>query len=144
MTTPDEFLQFAKEMGLGQIQSSNTPPPSPSSTTSNKTESATGLLVLNNLCRLIEQIHQLKLENDRLRAQVALNDRFDLYDHHSSTKSPSEIRRTKQKSLFSSSSVVDEEKGVTLSPTNSIKLKYPYKHRTQKGFFFYKTKFFHV
>ena len=132
MTTPDEFLQFAKEMGLGQVSTVNTPPPSPGSANS-KAESTTGLLVLNNLCRLIEQIHQLKLENDRLRAQVALNDRFDLYDPHSSTKSPSEIRRTKKKSIFSSSSVADEEKGITLSPTNSIKLKYPYAHRTQKG-----------
>lgn len=91
-TTPNEFLQFAKEMGLEQIKTT--------SLTNTNGYSLTGLSVLNNLCYLIEQIHQLKTENDRLRAHLDLVNHVDKF-------------------LFKTT----EDKSLTLSPSNSLKIK---------------------
>ena len=93
--TPNEFLQFAKELGLER---------EPSPPTLVRTESAalTGLAVLNNLCHLIEHLHTLKAENDRLRAHLEL---------------------VKHVETFLSRSREAEEKDVGLSPSNSWKLK---------------------
>ena len=94
--TPNEFLQFAKELGLER----ELPPPP---TTLMRTESAalTGLAVLNNLCHLIEHLHTLKAENARLRAHLEL---------------------VKHVEKFLSRSREADEKNVRLSPSNSWKL----------------------
>ncbi len=91
-TTPNEFLQFAKEMGLEQIKST--------SLSNNNGYTSTGLSVLNNLCHLIEQIHTLKAENDRLRAHLELVNHVEKYFLK-----------------------FDEEKSSTLSPSNSLEIK---------------------
>ena len=64
-TTPDEFLQFAKDLGLEEMKTIN-------NIQNNNGYTQTGLSVLNNLCHLIEQIHRLRMENDRLRAHLDL------------------------------------------------------------------------
>ena len=69
-TTPSEFMAFAKDMGLERL-----PPitdPSPSS-------NLTGLAVLNNICHLIEHLHALKVENNRLRAHLDLVNDVDRF-----------------------------------------------------------------
>lgn len=91
-TTPNEFLQFATTMGLEQIKSTTL--------TNNNGYSLTGLSVLNNLCHLIEQIHQLKAENDRLRAHLDLVNHVDKF-----------LSKT------------TEDQSLTLSPSNSLKIK---------------------
>jgi hypothetical protein len=101
-TTPNEFLQFAKDMGLEQMKST-------SLTNNNYGYSLTGLSVLNNLCHLIEQIHTLKAENDRLRAHL------DLLKHVDKFLLKKEDNKTRQ--------VYDEEESLTLSPSNSLKIK---------------------
>jgi regulator of replication initiation timing len=101
-TTPNEFLQFAKDMGFEQMKST-------SLTNNNHGYSLTGLSVLNNLCHLIEQIHTLKAENDRLRAHL------DLLKHVDKFLLKKEDNKTRQ--------VYDEEESLTLSPSNSLKIK---------------------
>jgi len=103
-TTPDEFLQFAREMGLEQIKSTSLP-----NNNNNNGYTLTGLSVLNNLCHLIEQIHTLKIENDRLRAHL------ELANHVNKILSKSD----EKKSLH----VYDGEKSLTPSPSNSLKIK---------------------
>ena len=100
-TTPNEFLQFAKEMGLDQMKS----------TTGTNTNgySSTGLSVLNNLCYLIEQMHNLKAENDHLRAHLELTKQVNKFS----------MKHEEKKS----NSINDEEKSSTLSPSNSLKIK---------------------
>jgi hypothetical protein len=95
MTTPEEFLQFAEQHGLDVL-------PSTSIVTDSTTSNSTGLVVLNNICHLIEQLHTLKLENHRLRAQL------DLVNH---------VEK------FLSKSSDDEEKLSTFSPANSMSYK---------------------
>ena len=127
MTTPDEFLRFAKEMGLGQ--------PSSPSTQTNTNGTMTGLAVLQNLCRLIEQIHQLRTENDRLRAQVVLVNQLEHFHDHGSLKIRQEGRREKNKFILSPTSMPDEDKANALSHSNSLKSKHRFLNRTPKGQF---------
>lgn len=124
MITPDEFLQFAKEMGLGQTRTPST---------QTNADASTGLAVLQNLCRLVEQIHQLKAENGRLRAQVVLVNHSEQFHDHGSLKIRHETRREKNKLVLSSSSVPDEDKSTNLSPSNSFKIKHRFLNRTPKG-----------
>jgi regulator of replication initiation timing len=100
-TTPNEFLQFAREMGLEQIKST--------SLSNNNGYTTTGLSVLNNLCHLIEQIHTLKIENDRLRAHLELVNHVEKYF----------LKINEKKPIHG----YDEEKSSTLSPSNSLKIK---------------------
>ena len=102
MTTPDEFLQFAQNMGLGQV-----------SRTTTSESSNIGLSVLKNLCRLIEQIHQLKHENDRLRAQLALVNHIELFSEHHP--------------------ILDEDKTIDSPTKDLLKLKQSSSRRTGKG-----------
>lgn len=92
MTTADEFLQFAQELGLGQVNNATEIDTKP-----------TGLTVLKNLCLLIEQIHELKNENDRLRSQLALANELDSIS-------------SRRKRLNSSNSMLDEERILVSSP----------------------------
>ncbi len=134
MTTPNEFLQFAEEMGLGRIKSTSS---SPSPLISNNDGyTTTGLSVLNNLCRLIEQIHQLKAENNRLRAQLDLVDHVDKFQQRFISNNNNENKKEKHQQLISSTSNHDEEKSDTLSPTNSLKLTRSSSNRARKGKFF--------
>jgi hypothetical protein len=112
MTTPEEFLRFAKTMGFDQTDLS---------TANGKTNrhSTMGLAVLNNLCRLVEQIHQLKEENHRLRAQVAIVQPFD----PASIKMSYDERPEKKKATVSRGSIRGHERPSSLSPSNSLKLK---------------------
>ncbi|CAF1352487.1 unnamed protein product, partial [Adineta ricciae] len=113
MTTPDEFLQFAKEMGLGRIQST------PMQTLANYHEqSTTGLCVLNNLCCLIEQIRQLKAENNRLRAHFEIDRQLNKFRQSLISKENSEDK----KDVLPSKTLSNEEKTSTLPVTNSLKL----------------------
>jgi hypothetical protein len=57
-------------MGLRESPSVDMSSPSSVSTNISNGYALSGLSVLNNLCRLIEQIHRLKAENDRLRAHL--------------------------------------------------------------------------
>ncbi len=100
-TTPNEILQFAREMGLEQIKST--------SLSNNNGYTTTGLSVLNNLCHLIEQIHTLKVENDHLRAHLELIQHIDKFSS----------KHEERKDI----SIYDEEKSSTLSPSNSLKIK---------------------
>lgn len=145
MTTPNEFLQFAKELGLGRIKSSPPlPPPQtsssspPRSLSNNDTYTTTGLSVLNNLCRLIEQIHELKAENNRLRAHLDLVEHVEKFQQHFLTKTSNENPKEIHKLMTGSTSTHDEERSETLSPTNSLKLKRIFSHREpkSKSFFF--------
>ncbi|CAF0886920.1 unnamed protein product [Adineta steineri] len=129
MTTPNEFLQFAKQMGLGRTKSPSSSSSSPSrliSNTNNYTTTATtmttGLCVLNNLCCLIEQIHQLKAENDHLRAHIELNDHISKFQQRISLKENSTDQKEKR-----------EDRSKTLSPSNSFKIKQSKSNREQKG-----------
>ena len=124
MITPDEFLQFAKELGLGQARTPST---------ETNADATTGLAVLQNLCRLVEQIHQLKKENGRLRAQGILVNHLEHFHDHGSLKIRHETRREKNKLVLSSSSVPDEDKSTNLSPSNSFKIKHRFLNRTHKG-----------
>lgn len=121
MTTPDEFLRFAKEMGLGRIHSTSSSSPSPSRSISNQDGyTTTGLAVLNNLCRLIEQIHQLKVENHHLRAHLELVDHIDRFQQRFINRNHFE---NDQQQIFTKISSNEREKLDTLSPTNSLKIK---------------------
>jgi regulator of replication initiation timing len=100
-TTPNEFLQFAKDLGLDQMKTT--------SETNTNGYSLTGLSVLNNLCHLIEQIHTLKVENDHLRAHLELIQHMDKFSS----------KHEERKDI----SIYDEEKSSTLSPSNSLKIK---------------------
>jgi len=137
MTTPNEFLQFAKEMGLGRIKSTSLSSSSPlRSISNNDSYTTTGLFVLNNLCRLIEQIHELKAENNRLRAHIDLIDHVDKFQQRFLSKENNEIKKEKHKPLISSKSFQDEEKSDTLSPSDSLKIKRSTSNRERKGKFF--------
>ena len=72
----------------------------PRTSLTNNVYSLTGLSVLNNLCHLIEQIHTLKTENDRLRAHLEL------------------IKHMEKFSLKN-----EEKKTSGLSPSNSWKMR---------------------
>jgi hypothetical protein len=134
MTTPNEFLQFAKEMGLGRIKSTSLSSSSPlRSISNNDSYTTTGLFVLNNLCRLIEQIHELKAENNRLRAHIDLIDHVDKFQQRFLSKENNEIKKEKYKPLISSKSLQDEEKSDTLSPSDSLKIKRSTSNRERKG-----------
>ena len=93
-TTPNEFLQFAKDLGLDEMKTIND-----NTKNNNNGYNQTGLFVLNNLCHLIEQIHRLKTENDRLRAHIELTKHVE--------------------KIFSK----NDEKTFTISPSNSLKVK---------------------
>ena len=98
-TTPNEFLRFAQEMTLERNSHSNSE--------ENSSPNQTGLLVLKNICHLIEDFHSLKVENHRLRAHL------DLIDHVN--------RFCSKSSLHQSEQFDDGEKSSTLSPSNSFK-----------------------
>ncbi|CAF0769244.1 unnamed protein product [Adineta ricciae] len=124
-TTPQEFLQFAKDMGLDYqkslLQTS-------SSSVSNDGYSLTGLSVLNNLCHLIEQIHSLKAENNHLRAHLDLVNHVEKFLYKNGGDSKLNHQNNK-KYLHSAipihhgDGIGDEEKSFTLSPSNSLKIK---------------------
>ncbi|CAF4667829.1 unnamed protein product [Rotaria sp. Silwood1] len=135
MTTPNEFLQFANEMGLGRMKStSSSSSSSPTPLVSpNNGYTTTGLCVLNNLCRLIEQIHQLKSENNRLRAHLELVNHVELFQQRFILKDNNENKQEKTESIMSSTSINDEEKFHTLSPTNSLKYQSWLSMRERKG-----------
>ena len=124
-TTPQEFLQFAKDMGLDyqksllQISSSSV---------SNDGYSLTGLSVLNNLCHLIEQIHSLKAENNHLRAHLDLVNHVEKFLYKN--RDDSKLNHQNNKKYLHSTipthygdGIGDEEKSFTLSPSNSLKIK---------------------
>ena len=125
MTTPNEFLQFAQDMGLGQMKTARHASSSSSSTT--------GLSVLNNLCRLIEQMHLLRADNDRLRAQLELVARVDKFHEHYAGHDASEDRAGGHEHTFASISTYDEDKPTALSPTNSWKIKHLPPNRSHRG-----------
>jgi len=106
-TTSNEFLQFAKEMGLEQIKSTSLP--NNNNNNNDNGYTSTGLSVLNNLCHLIEQIHTLKAENDRLRAHLELVNHVEKF-----------LSKTDDKKGIHG---YDEEKSSTLSPSDSLKIK---------------------
>ncbi|UJR26770.1 hypothetical protein I4U23_008084 [Adineta vaga] len=116
MTTPNEFLQFAKEMGVGRIQST---PIQSLLTNNNQSTASTGLCVLNNLCYLIEQIHRLKAENDRLRAHLELDEQINKFRQRFISKDNFEEKQI----ILPSTNISNDEKSKTLSPTNSLKRK---------------------
>ena len=93
-TTPNEFLQFAKDLGLEEMKTTD------ENTKNNTISNQTGLFVLNNLCHLIEQIHRLRPENDRLRAHVELSKHVE--------------------KIFAKN---NERTFTTISPSNSLKVK---------------------
>jgi hypothetical protein len=132
MTTPDEFLQFAKDMGLGSTKSTSSTLPS-RTMSNNNGYTTTGLSVLNNLCRLIEQIHQLKAENNHLRAHLDLVDNVDKFQQRFLFKQNHENNKEDHKKIISSISHHDEEKLGTISPTNSLEIKQSKLDRDQKG-----------
>jgi hypothetical protein len=132
MTTPNEFLRFAKEMGLGRNKSTSSSSPSRSMSNDNGYKT-TGLYVLNNLCRLIEQIHQLKRENDRLRAHLELVDHVDKFQQRFVLTDNHENKIEKNEQIISTTSVPDEEKSLTLSPSNSLKIKQSIFNRRAKS-----------
>lgn len=134
MTTPNEFLQFAKEMGLDTIKSTSSLSSS-RSISHNDGYETTGLSVLNNLCRLIEQIHQLKAENHRLRAHLDLVDHVDKFQQRFVSKDNNETIKEPYKQLLSSTSIHDEEKSDTLPSSNSFKIKGSTLNREKKGKF---------
>lgn len=136
MTTPNEFLQFAKEMGLGRIKSSSSSSSPSRSISNNDGCTITGLSVLNNLCRLIEQIHELKAENNHLRAHLDLVEHVDRFQQHFLSKTTHENKKETHKQSTFSRSIHDEDKSETLSPTNSLKFKRTPAHREQKSKFF--------
>ena len=117
-TTPDEFLQFAKDMGLNQMKPTSN---------SNNGYSVTGLSVLNNLCHLIEHIHILKVENDRLHANLQLMNQKGKFLSRNEENSKT-INQREKKMVQSTELVHDgqgdfsEEKSSTLSPSNSLKI----------------------
>jgi len=122
-TTPNEFLQFAKDMGLNQVNSTPLPV-----SNNNNGYSLTGLSVLNNLCHLIEQMHTLKAENDRLRARLELINHVEkfLLKNEDNNKL---INQKEKKYIRSTTSIhageggYDEDKSFTLSPSSSLKIK---------------------
>jgi hypothetical protein len=122
-TTPNEFLQFAKDMGLNQVNSTPLPV-----SNNNNGYSLTGLSVLNNLCHLIEQMHTLKAENDRLRARLELTNNVEkfLLKNEDNNKL---INQKEKKYIRSTTSIhggeggYDEDKSFTLSPSSSLKIK---------------------
>lgn len=136
MTTPNEFLQFAKEMGLGKVKSTTSTPPLPPATSSSSSISRTlshrdsytltGLSVLNNLCRLIEQIHQLKSENCRLRAHLDLVEHVDRFQHHCRTKDNT-------KPVLSSLPIHDRNRSDTIPLSKPTKVKRSLSSREHKG-----------
>ncbi|UJR22333.1 hypothetical protein I4U23_025395 [Adineta vaga] len=123
-TTPNEFLQFAKELGLEHQKSLL----QTSTSTLNNGCSLTGLSVLNNLCHLIEQIHSLKAENNHLRAHLDLVSHVEkfLLKNEDKTKSIHQKANTylhSKTSLHGGDGTYDEDKSFTLSPTNSLRIK---------------------
>ncbi|CAF1226596.1 unnamed protein product [Adineta steineri] len=126
-TTPSEFLKFAKDMGLNQEKTISLTPLSISNN-NNGYNTLTGLSVLNNLCHLIEQIHTLKAENNRLRAHMELVNHVEkfLLKTEQNTKL---IRHKEKKHVRSTTSIhigegtYDEDKSFTISPSNSLKIK---------------------
>ena len=111
MTTPNEFLRFAHEItqtknspSTSELENSSSSPPA--------STNSTGLLVLTNICHLIEELHQLKTENQRLRAHLDLIDHVNRFRLKSSPSNPS---------IPFSETFDDEEKSSTLSPSNSFK-----------------------
>jgi hypothetical protein len=124
-TTPDEFLQFAQEMGLGQIESTSlTSLP----LSDNNGYTLTGLSVLNNLCHLIEHIHILKAENNHLRAHLELVNHVEKF--MSKNQENNKLIKETEKKIIHSTALIhtgeggyDEEKSSNLSPSNSLKIK---------------------
>jgi len=121
MTTPDEFLRFANEMGLGRIHSTSSSSSTSRSISNHDGYTTTGLVVLNNLCRLIEQIHQLKVENHHLRAHLELVDHIDKFQQRFINRT--NFDNEKDQKTFTKSTTNEGDKSDTLSPTNSLKLK---------------------
>lgn len=121
MTTPNEFLQFAKEMGLGQIKSTSSSSIT-RSVSKRDSYTSTGLSVLNNLCRLIEQIHQLKSENHRLRAHLDLVEHVHQFQDHFRTKDHT-----------ASVPIHDRTRSDTIPLTKSSKVQRSLSNREHKG-----------
>ncbi|CAF3327565.1 unnamed protein product [Rotaria socialis] len=124
-TTPNEFLEFAKEMGLGQIQPTSVTLPSLPNDNNNNGCTLTGLSAFSNLCHLIEDIHKLKTENEHLRGHLELINRTEKFllkaeenDNRAENKAmPSTIFINDREGEF------DEDKSSTVSPSNSLKIK---------------------
>jgi hypothetical protein len=122
-TTPNEFLQFAKEMGLGRMKSTSS---SMLPIGNNNGYSLTGLSVLNNLCHLIEHIHTLKAENDHLRAHLELMNHVEKF---LSKNNENKLIDQKPKLMIHSTTSVlgegtyEDEKSLKLSPSSSLKIK---------------------
>ncbi|CAF0893415.1 unnamed protein product [Rotaria sordida] len=128
-TTPNEFLQFAKEMGLGQIKSTSLTLSNNNNNNNNNGCTLTGLSVLNNLCHLIEDIHKLKAENERLRAHLDLINQAENFLLKTEENNKLINQKQRKKIIHSTVSIDDgegdlyEEKSSTLSPSNSLKIK---------------------
>ncbi|CAF4631505.1 unnamed protein product, partial [Rotaria sp. Silwood1] len=127
-TTPNEFLRFAKEMGLGQIKSTSLTPLSLSNTNNNGC-TLTGLSVLNNLCHLIEDIHKLRSENERLRAHLEIINQTENFLLKTDENIQLINSKQRKKIIRSTVSIHDdednlyEEKSSRISPSNSLKIK---------------------
>lgn len=130
MTTPNEFLEFAKEMGLGQIKSTSSLSSITRSVSKRDSYTSTGLSVLNNLCRLIEQIHQLKSENHRLRAHLDLVEHVHQFQNHFRTQD-------NLKSMV----IHDRTRSDTIPLTKPTKIQRSLSNRERKG---KRSIFFHI
>ena len=122
MTTPNEFLQFAKEMGLGEMKSTSSSSSITRSVSKRDSYTSTGLAVLNNLCRLIEQIHQLKAENHRLRAHLDLVEHVHQFQDHFRTKDHTH-----------SVPIHDRSRSDTIPLTKPSKIQRSHSNREHKG-----------
>ncbi|CAF4082145.1 unnamed protein product, partial [Rotaria sp. Silwood2] len=128
-TTPNEFLQFAKKMGLDEIKSTSLTPLPLSNNDNNNGCTLTGLSVLNNLCHLIEDIHKLKIENERLRAHLGLINQTENFLLKTEESNKLINQKQRKKMIRSTISIHDgegdlyEEKSSTISPSNSLKIK---------------------
>ena len=139
MTTPNEFLEFAKQLGLERKKPTTASSLSLSSSSSssaaarlmsnNNPYAATGLSVLNSLCHLLEQIHQLKSENSHLRAHLELVDNVEKFRQRLLFKDTHENTEP----FIPSSFVYNDEKASASSPSYSIKLKHTSSNQEREG-----------
>ncbi|CAF2000486.1 unnamed protein product [Rotaria magnacalcarata] len=125
-TTPNEFLEFAKEMGLGRIQpTSLTPSPPPPNNNNNNGCTLIGLSAFNNLCHLIEDIHKLKTENEHLRAHLELISHTEKFLLKTEKNDNRAEKKTMHSRIFinDGEGEFDDDKSSTVSPSNSLKIK---------------------
>lgn len=106
-------------MGLDRLPATSAVPPTADET---HPSNLTGLAVLNNICHLIEHLHDLKMENNRLRAHLDLVSHVDRFllrtpDHESKPLLRSTL------SIHGEGTYDEEKSSTTLSPSNSLKIR---------------------